>query len=387
MRAKKQMIQKFLGEEQIGALLLWRPDELVMSLGYQPLLGISLAVFYKSGKSVLYVSCNEPQYLIPKDIEICILPSGMNDNPWKTCFLLIQEELRKSTITQPIGFVEYCGHTSPSIVGAESAPVPPDFLHQLKKLSPHGYKDMTQSVSMLYIYKDRFAIDGIKLANRVAAIGIEAFYHSIEDGKTEIDIKIAIESSITRMIGHQGINYAQGWAFVQAGDHSKDAGVCSITKGAILKNGDFVMLELAVCVNGYWVDLSRTGFIGTPTPDAMFKYGVVKEAQEAALRCVRDGVKCADVYHAAMEVMQRYGYEDCFTHALGHGVGYRYHDPKPSLDPTSSEKLQEGMVITIEPGIYGDKVGGGIRIEDNVLVCKNGYELLSEIPRALQGDK
>ncbi len=384
---KKKMIQELLKEEQLGALILWRPNELVMSLGYQPLLGISLAIFYKSGKVVLYVSCNEPEYLLPKGVDICTLPSGMNDNPWDICFHSIQKDIQESGITDPIGFVEYQGQTSPSISSAESAPVPHNFMDRLRGLSSHGYKDITIQVSKLYAYKDSFALTGIKLAHRVAALGVEAFYHSLDEGKTEISSKIAIESTIMSTIGQQGIYDAQGWACVQAGDHSKDAGTYSITKGSTFQEGDFVMLELAVCVNGYWVDLSRTGFIGTPTTEAVMKYGVVKEAQVAALNCVRAGVRCSDVYHAAMEVFRSHQYEDCFTHALGHGVGYRYHDPSPYLVPSNNEMLEEGMVITIEPGMYGDKVGGGIRIEDNVLVCKHGYELLSKAPRGLQGDE
>ena len=75
-----------------------------------------------------------------------------------------------------------------------------------------------------------------------------------------------------------------------------------------------------------------------------------------------------------------------FNHALGHQVGFRYHDPGSCLSPNCTDVLQEGMVLTIEPGIYGVELNGGVRIEDNFLITASGCQLLSNYPRSLRGD-
>ncbi len=382
------MIQKIITDQQLGAVIFWRPDELVMSLGYQPYMGISLAVFYQEGSSKLYVPENEPPWLLPKNIQICTIPSGMADDYWGTLFESIQNDLQARNIVQPVGIVTYIGQSSPPCMSAEGASLPSDFIQRLQTLSPNGLVDITQSVVTLYQCKNMQAIEGIRLAQHVADVGIRAFYKNIVVGNREVDIKIAIESSITAMIGTDNIHTAQGWAAVQSGEHSKDAGTFSITKGSFLKNGELVMLELAVCVNGYWADLSRTGYVGEATQEVIKLYDIVEEAQKAALQVVKHEAKHVAVYRAAMEVIRKHGYEKCFNHALGHGVGYRYHDLGAPLTPYSDgNTLVEGMVITIEPGIYGDSVGGGIRIEDNILVTQEGYELLSTAPRGLKGEQ
>lgn len=386
--SKIVQIQALIDKAQLSALILWRPDEMVMALGYQPYLGLSLAVFYESGKSVLYVPEKEPKHILPTNIEICEIPWGMQDKPWDICFEHIKSLLSKQSNPKPLGFIKYIGHSAPTSLTAEMPPLPNDFISRLENLSSGGYKCVDEEICKLYTIKDAGAIEGIRRANQVARIGIEAFYKSLEVGNTEVDVKIAIESAITRTMNEKDIYYARGWAQVQAGKNSEYAGTFNITTHNTLKEGDLVMLELGVCVNGYWCDISRTGMVGAISEEAKRKYQVVVDAQKAALAKVKHGVKNTEVYHAAMAVIKENGLGEYFNHELGHGVGYRYHDPQPPLAPYSGETtLEAGMIVTIEPGIYGDRIGGGIRVEDNILVTKDGYELLSIIPRGLKGDE
>lgn len=385
--SKVKEIEKLIQEEQLSALVLWRPDELVMALGYQPYMGLSIAVFLKNGKKVLYVPEKEPKHIRSRNIDVYEIPWGMKDTPWDTCFESIRRVLEEQGEDKPIGFIKSIGHTAPTSLTAELPPFPSNFIECLEKLSLNGWKCVDEAICKLYEIKDSVAIEGIKLANQVAALGIKAFYEELRVGKTEVDVKCSIESAITKAMNQDGIYYARGWAQVQAGENSKYAGVFNITTNNVLRDGDFVMLELGVCVNGYWCDISRTGMVGEVCEDAQRKYQVIRNAQQAALDQVKAGAKNVDIYEAAMNVIKSCGFEENFNHELGHGVGYRYHDPQAPLAPYSQEAvLKEGMVITIEPGIYGDLVGGGIRIEENILVTKDGYELLSNMPRGLKGE-
>lgn len=384
---KIAQIQALIEQEQLSGLILWRPDELVMSLGYQPYLGLSVALFLKNGKQVLYIPEKEPKQNLPQGIEIREIPWGMKDTPWEVCFGHIRKVLEEQGEENPIGFIKYIGHTAPTSLTAELPPLPSDFINRLEKVSSNGWKCVEQAVCKLYEVKDDRAIEGIRRTNQVAALGIQAFYANLEIGMTEVDVKCAIEKTITLAMNEADIHYARGWAQVQAGKNSEYAGIFNITTNNSLKEGDFVMLELGVCVNGYWCDISRTGMVGEVSAQAREKYQVIIDAQQAALQKVKAGAKNLEIYEAAMKVIKDRGFEEYFNHELGHGVGYRYHDPQVPLAPYSEEAvLEEGMIITIEPGIYGEMIGGGIRVEDNILITKDGYELLSDMPRGLKGE-
>lgn len=106
----------------------------------------------------------------------------------------------------------------------------------------------------------------------------------------------------------------------------------------------------------------------------------VEAAQQAAFELIRPGVRGSEVHAAAAKVIDASRWKGRFIHGLGHSVGLAVHDPGVGLSPRSKEKLREGMVVTVEPGIYVPGVGG-VRIEDDVLVTKNGYKILSEAPR------
>jgi Xaa-Pro aminopeptidase len=112
-------------------------------------------------------------------------------------------------------------------------------------------------------------------------------------------------------------------------------------------------------------------------------FSTVLEAQQKAIAMMKPGVLMADVDAAARKHIEDAGYGKFFNHALGHHVGFRYHDFGPTLSPGSAAVLEEGMLLTVEPGIYGEEINCGVRIEDNVLITKNGNEILSVYGRSL----
>jgi Xaa-Pro aminopeptidase len=148
-------------------------------------------------------------------------------------------------------------------------------------------------------------------------------------------------------------------------------------------DGELVMVEMGICVDGYWADITRTASVGRISREQERQFYTVYEAREKALSILRPGVPMAAVDGASREYISEAGWGHLYNHGLGHHVGFRYHDPGPPLSPVSTGILEEGMVLTIEPGIYGQEIGGGIRIEDNVLITADGYELLSNYPRGL----
>jgi Xaa-Pro aminopeptidase len=129
-------------------------------------------------------------------------------------------------------------------------------------------------------------------------------------------------------------------------------------------------------------DMTRMAFLGQPGKRVRALYDAVLEAQLTAIEAVRPGVTTARVDGAAREVLKRHGLDRQFVHSTGHGLGLEIHEG-PRLGRRDKTKLAPGMAITIEPGAY-IRDFGGIRIEDTVLVTKNGCEVLTPTSKELR---
>ncbi|MFQ5894380.1 MAG: M24 family metallopeptidase [Nitrospinota bacterium] len=150
-----------------------------------------------------------------------------------------------------------------------------------------------------------------------------------------------------------------------------------------LRRGELVVVDFGCVVDGYRADTTRTYCLGRASRRAREVYGVVLEANRAGIAAVRPGADVREVDAAARKVIEDAGYGSHFGHGLGHGVGLEVHEA-PRLSPQSKGALAEGMVVTVEPGIYLPG-WGGVRIEDMVRVTARGGEVLtSSIPKDFQ---
>ncbi len=141
------------------------------------------------------------------------------------------------------------------------------------------------------------------------------------------------------------------------------------------QDGDLVIVDFVCQRDSYLGDMTRTFAIGQPTDEMREAYAVVRSAQAVAIEAIRPGVSCESVDRAARRVIEKAGLGDCFVHRLGHGIGLDVHEA-PYLVRGNTQKLEPGMCVTVEPGVY---LPGrfGIRIEDVVAVTEDGCEILS----------
>jgi Xaa-Pro aminopeptidase len=148
-----------------------------------------------------------------------------------------------------------------------------------------------------------------------------------------------------------------------------------------LRDGDMITFDLGARLDGYCSDLTRTPALGSLKPKFEQIYTVCLRAQEAALKAVRAGAACHDIDAEAREIISTAGYGTYFNHGTGHGVGLDIHE-SPRLNSVSQEILEEGNVVTVEPGIYIPGFGG-VRIEDLVVVTRTGCRVLSRSSKTL----
>ena len=147
----------------------------------------------------------------------------------------------------------------------------------------------------------------------------------------------------------------------------------------LLKKNELVVLDQGAILRGYCSDMTRTVFLGRAAGRVRVLYSAVLEAQQAAKAAIRPGARASDVDSAARKVLRRHGLVRYFTHSTGHGLGIEVHE-MPRLGAAEETLLEEGMVITVEPGVYIEGLGG-IRIEDDVVVKAQGAQDLTTASR------
>jgi Xaa-Pro dipeptidase len=377
---RAQQIRTFLQQHELRAWIAWRPDELLMLSGYFPYWGASLLICFADAEPILFVPVLEPRDHIPTGLRVQEYPWGdlKCGDPYSVLVSAVGSELGKAKIkSEQVGMNSSASRISLPIQAAEQIPIPEGFSGQLSGLTAKLDGKSQAAFADLYLRKTPEEIAAIRQANRVADVGLQAFFENLRPGIAEAEVAAEVESAICRQIGRGSIFHSRGWAMVQSGPNSADAGRFNRSTGRRLEDGDLALIELATCVNGYWSDLTRTAAVGSPKPEVERILAIATDAQQAAVDGVRPGVTAGHIDALARDKIAAQGLSSFFTHHTGHHVGFRYHDPGFLILPGESSKLAPGMVITIEPGVYVPERGCGARIEDNVLVTESGHEVLS----------
>jgi len=219
------------------------------------------------------------------------------------------------------------------------------------------------------VEKLRAAKDDQEVATmREAAILISKVFEStlpsIEPGISELELAGQLELTMKRL-GASGPSFE---TIVASGARSAWAHAHPTPKP--LRKGELVVMDQGAILHGYCSDMTRTVFLGHAPQKVRRLYRAVLEAQEAAKKAIRPGVTAGAVDAAARGVLKQYGLAKYFTHSTGHGLGLEVHE-MPRIGRGEKFIIQKGMVLTVEPGVYLEGLGG-IRIEDDVVVTETG---------------
>jgi Xaa-Pro aminopeptidase len=272
------------------------------------------------------------------------------------------------------------GSSAPAFNASEA--LLPDSTWRAGILSAFPDSELVDCVPMLADtrgIKDETEINLLRRANRIAGFGLDALKKAIQPGLSEVEAAAVVESSIrVKGTGFEGAQLVQAFAQVTAGAEGTYR-QSMLTPSSLyrFKNGDLVMIELGVCVDGYWSDLTRVYCVGKTDREQIRVYNAVRRAQQMAAQALRAGARWGDPDRAARQALEEAGLLDYFKHGTGHGIGCRYHEPIPQLGPAHEELLRPGMVTSVEPGVYIPGFGG-IRIEDNLAVTSAEADWLSE---------
>ena len=253
-----------------------------------------------------------------------------------------------------------------------------EFLAFKKNLS--GFEVSEDKCQEDYLYslravKSTEELDFMRQAQALTDDGFEYILDYIRQGKTEKAIALELEFYM-RKRGSDGIAFD---FIVVSGENS------SLPHGTptdrVLQNGDFITMDFGARYNGYCADMTRTVALGGVSDKQRLVYNTVLKAQLEALKQIKAGAVCKEIDAVARNIIDNAGFKGCFGHGLGHSVGIEVHE-SPSFNLRDETKLQSGMVLSVEPGIYLENEFG-VRIEDVVCITDNGYENLTKSPKDL----
>lgn len=236
-------------------------------------------------------------------------------------------------------------------------------------------KDVQEPLNRVRMIKDSEEIMIIQKAVELTDKAFSEILPLLKPGIREYEIAVELEYRMKKL-GASGPSFE---TIIASGPRSAlPHGVAGMRE---LQMGDAIVMDFGAIYRGYCSDMTRTVFLGTPPTKLKEIYRIVLQAQTQALQKAAENMTGRQLDKVSRDIIDGAGYEKCFGHGLGHGVGVEIHE-LPRISPKGDEILTKGMVFTVEPGIYVENLGG-IRIEDMVVLGENGVEILTKSTKEL----
>ncbi len=259
----------------------------------------------------------------------------------------------------------------PKVIGINKAEINMRDFEFFSSIFPSAkFDDINEELVMLRQVKTKEEIENIReacfLTDKILEKCIGGF-----DFRTELELRNFLESEIRNR------GFKPSFEPIVASGINSSIPHYSVFSG---KLKGFCVIDFGIKFNGYCSDVTRTIYIGSPKKGEMEVYDVVRSSQEAALCSIKEGISAGELDSISRRIIGRY--RKNFIHGLGHQLGIEVHDVGFRISHYEKGILMENMVVTIEPGVYF-KGKFGIRIEDDVLVRKDGFEVLSKFSKNL----
>jgi len=338
-------IHRQLKKRQINCLLVTKPANVTYTTGF---LGAdSWAVITK--RAVYLLTDSRYTQQAKKDCPSCTIIQRTDSLPKATAKMLKKlKSVRRVAVEKTTSLADF---------------------DELKKNVKTKLRSVANIIETVRCIKDNTEIAAIEKAAKIAAQALRKTERYLKKGITENELAGMLDFQIRKLGAKSSFDTIVAFGPNASRPHHQPG-------NKRLKKNDTVLIDFGVRYKGYCCDLTRCFSIGRP--DAFYKkvYNAVQQAQDDAIKMIKPGVKISLVDAAAREIIAKYDLP-VYGHGTGHGLGLEVHE-EPIISAESKGKLQAGMVFTIEPAVY---IPGklGIRIEDNILVTKTGYKILSPI--------
>ncbi len=374
-------VRRIMDQHDLSALVVRAPDNVLYLTNYWTMKGYDIAVFPREGDPTLLVI--EPQHSEAqrtawnKDVRFFKFYHPSDPRPPTSRSLdLCLEVLRERKLTDRIGVeLSQLSQICDRMVG-EPTVYTQGYFDAFRGAAKH-VADATPLLAEARAIKTDQEVERMRLANELAALGMEYARARIKPGMKESEVAAMIEGHIHAIgVGYKGkVEMARAFTLVWSG-----RGIATFTATSYrpVQANEPTLVEIWVCADGYWTDLTKNLCPGKLTPEYNTLLEQLLKIFRDAGGYAREGASLAELDRMIRRGIDAAGYPGQPSHPVGHGVGARAHEP-PYAHQAAPGTMQKGMVLAIEPGIYWEG-GGGLRLEDNFLITGSGNEKLCSFP-------
>ena len=375
--AKLARVQQLMAEDDLDALVVRAPDNVLYLTNYWCMKGYDVAVFPREGDPTLCAI--EPQIdeaaaaAWTDDVRaFASYDAGDPRPPTARSAELAAEVLRERGLTGRIGLELSQGTQGADRMVGEPTVFTAGFFETFP-----GAVDGSGLLARARMLKTDQEIERMRLANELAARALEHVSERLRPGMTASEVGAMWEGHVHGQgIGFEGkVEMARGFALVWSGEGIR---TFTATGNGPISENEPTLFEIWVCADGYWCDLTKNLCPGELTPEYDALLDTLLAVYDEAVAYAVDGADLPRLDRMIRERIDEAGYPGQPTHPTCHAVGARAHEP-PYAHQAGQGTIREGMVLAIEPGIYWPD-GGGLRLEDNFLITADGPEKLCRIP-------
>jgi len=378
---KLNRVRALLKDQDLTALVVRAPDNIVYLTNYWPMKGYDAVVFPRQGEATLIVI--EPQLADAQrnawtqDIRLFKSYHPRDPRPPQYRALdLALAVLKERSLTDKIGIELNMGTQAVDrMVGEPTTPTQMYF---------DGFRDVAREVvdatpllNQARSIKTPQEIERMRLANELAALALEHTRERMRPGMKESEVGGMYESAVHGLgVGYKGkVEMARAFTLVWSG---KGIATFTATGDRPIQANEPTLFEIWVCVDGYWTDLTKNVCPGELSPEYHKLLDLLLKVFHEAAAYAHDGASFPELDRLIRARIAEGGYPGQPSHPICHGVGARAHEP-PYAHQAGSGTIKKGMVLAIEPGIYWEG-GGGLRLEDDFLISESGNEKLCRYP-------
>jgi len=368
-------------EQDLDALVVRAPDNVVYLSNYWCMKGYDVVVFPREGQPTLIAL--EPQFAEAQrnswtsDIRLFKGYDERDPRPPQYRSLdLALDVLRRRSLTGKIAVELNMGTQSADRMVGEPTTPTQNFFDGFRKIA-REVVDTTPLLNEARAIKTPQEIERMKLANELAALAMEHARDHVRPGMKESEVGAMYEGFVHSLgIGYKGkVEMARAFTLVWSG---KGIATFTATGNRPVQEHEPTLLEIWVCADGYWTDLTKNLCPGELTPEYERLLDLLLKVFHEAVSFTRDGASFPELDRLVRARIAEGGYPGQPSHPICHGVGARAHE-FPYAHQAGGGSMRNGMVLAIEPGIYWPG-GGGLRVEDNFLIAENGTEKLCSYP-------
>ena len=380
-QTKLDRVRALMKDQQLEALVVRAPDNILYLTNYWCMKGYDLAVFPCEGEPTLITI--EPQLTDAernswtRDIRLF---KGYDERdprpPQHRALDLALDVIRQRGLGRRLAVELNMGTQSADRMVAEPTTPTQAYFDAFRRVADEVV-DATPLLNQARALKTAQEIERMRLANELAALAMDYTREHMRPGMKESEVGGMYESFIHGLgVGYKGkVEMARAFTLVWSG---KGIRTFTATGDRPIQTNEPTLFEIWVCVDGYWTDLTKNACPGELRPEYHKLLDLLLEVFHEAVAYARDGADFPDLDRLIRARISEAGYPGQPSHPICHGVGARAHEP-PYAHQAGGGCMAKGMVLAIEPGIYWPG-GGGLRLEDDFLITENGNEKLCSYP-------